>query len=1051
MELKKIWWKAMLAAILLPVFLVFGVTVGIYYNQNTILQHIVEKVNNTFHGKIKIDGIHVAPFANFPYISVDLENVKFYESTDTTCHPLYSFIDVYVGFDIWDIIHKNYIIKSIKLEKGHIDIIHLEDGSYNILKAKETNTSDTTTNALQLDIKKIKLSDVDIAYIDRIANRETDVYIDKLSSKVRIQDSHFYIDLVGDMRLDVLENDKPTFFVKKEVHIDFELDYDKIANKMTLLPSVLLLNKVQFRAEGQIDVANDMDLSIKLRGDKPDFSILAAFMPEDIGNALISYQNAGKIFFDGNIQGKSINGHIPLVKVEFGCEEGYFLNTSAKKKLDQLSFKGKFTNGDLRTLESSQLEIRNFNARPEQGLFVGHLFIKNFKDPFIKMDVHADLDLDFLGKFFRLKDFDGIKGHVLLDMNFDELIDLNFGASSLAQLKKGIDSELNIRGLQFNMPEYGYEITDANVHAIMKEGVITMDSFAMNINKNDIWLSGSLSDFPAVFHKYDKPVKVTMEARSKTLDLKELLAFNPEMASKIDEKIEDLSMKLSFDTKAKDLFDFKYLPKGEFYIDNFYARLKHYPHVLHDFHADVIITENDFQLIDFSGVIDDSDFHFSGTLNNYTKWFQDHPKGDSNLEFDLTSKLLKINNIMTYKGNNYVPESYRNEVFQNSKLHGRVAMHYDDGFKSVDLYLDELTAKMNIHPLKLEKFNGRAHYENDHLLLENFAGKMGKSDFNINMSYFLGNDISKQEKDNYLNINSSALDLDALMDYKGPEEKIDHNKAYNIFAQPFPNISVKARIGKLNYHKYWLQDFNTDLRIKENHYVYVDTLSMKVADGNMQMSGYFNGSDPNNIYYHSTINAQQLDIDKLLFKFDNFGQDQLINDKLHGKISGTIKSTFKMHPDLTPIIEASKANMDLVVLDGRIENFTPLQTMSKYFKDKNLNKIRFDTLVNEFELDNGTLNIPNMVINSSLGHIQLSGRQKIDLSMEYFLRVPLKIATKSAWRHVFGSKNTQEVDPEQMDEIENYDPTKKVRYINLKLEGTPEDFKVKMGKDKKKK
>lgn len=1045
---KKIGWKILLGVVLFPLLFFVVLSAGLYFNQNNLLQRGLKQVNSTFKGKMTIESIHVAPWANFPYISVDLKNVNFYETEDTTCLPLYSFADAYIGFNVWDVLKKNYIVKSIKLEKGHLDIVHFEDGSYNILNAMETISETSTDDGFEVDIKKIVIDDVAVAYFDRMANRETDVYMENMVSKVRLQNDHFYIDVISDMRLDVLENDEPTFFMGKKVHLDFELDYDKVTQIIELLPSTLLLNQVQFKAEGRIDVANDMEVSLKLRGDKPDFSVFAAFLPEDIGEALLSYQNAGKIFFEGHIQGKSIHGNIPLVTIDFGCEEGYFLNPSVGKKLDQLSFSGHFTNGELRTLQSCQLEIRNFNARPEQGIFAGHLFVKNFNDPFIKMDVHADLDLDFLGKFFKIKDFEGIKGHVLLDMNFDELVDLNFGASSLAQLKKGIDSELNINGLHFNVPEYGFEIKEANVHAIMRDGVITMDSLSLRINNNDVWLAGSLSDFPAVFHKYDKKIRVTLEARSETLDLRELWAFNPEIASKWDEKIEDLSMKVSFEAQAKDLFDFKYLPKGEFFVDDFYARLKHYPHLLHDFHADVIITENDFELIDFRGVIDDSDFHFSGTLTHYTKWFQEHPKGDSELEFDLTSQLLKINNILTYKGHNYVPESYRDEVIQNAKIHGRVAMHYDDGFQSVDLYLDELTAKMNRHPLKLEKFKGRAHYENNHIHLEDFSGKMGKSDFKVNMSYYLGTNKTEQKNENYFYLKSNALDLDALMDYKGPEATVDHKNSYNIFAQPFPNIKIKAQIGKLNYHKYGLDNFATTLRIKENHYVYVDTLSVNVAKGALQMSGYFNGSDPSNIYYHSTLYAQNLDIDKLLFKFDNFGQDQLINENLHGKISGTIKSTFRMHPDLTPIIDKSKAKMDLMVLDGRLENFTPMLTMAKYFKDKNLNKIRFDTLTNVFELDNGTLNIPQMVINSSLGHIQLSGRQKLDLSMEYFLRVPLKIATKSAWRHVFSSKNTQEIDAEQIDEIENFDSQKSVRYVHLKLEGTPDDFQVKMGKKK---
>jgi len=1050
--IKKHAWKILGIFILLPILIFFGVVAGLYFNQNTLLQRILHDVNSSIIGTMDIKGIHVAPFANFPYISVDLEQLKFYESLDTTCQPIYAFNDVYVGFNIWDIIKKEYKIKSIKLVQGHLDITHFEDGSYNILKAKDTGIeNDSTSVSLNLDIKKIQCKNIDFAYNDKISNRETDVFISKLDATIKYEDDHFYIDMISDARLDVLENDNPTFFVNKKVHLDFEMDYDKSQNKMTLLPSTLALNEAKFQAEGTIDVTNDMDLSFILRGEKPDFGLIAAFLPNDIEQELLSYKNEGQIFFDGTIKGKSINGHIPLVTVDFGCEKGYFLNASTQKKLDELSFTGHFTNGDQRTLQSSILEIKNFHTKPEEGLFVGHLFIKNFKDPFIKLDVHADLDLDFLGKFFKIKNFQGIQGHVLLDMNFDELIDLNFGTASLAQLKKGIDSELTIKGLYFNMPEYGFKITNANAHAEMREGAIILDSIALNVNKNDIWISGSLSDFPAVFHRYDTPISMNLQAKSDILDIKELLGFNPDLAQKLDEKIKDLDIKLSFITHAKELFDFKYLPRGEFFIDDMYAQLTHYPHKIDNFHADVIISDQDLELIDFSGKIDVSDFHFSGKLSNFTKWFQDHPKGDSQLEFDLTSQILKLNDILSYKGTNYVPESYRDEEFKNTKLHGRVDMHYNDGFQSVDLYLDELTSKMNIHPLKLEKFKGRAHYENNHLQLENFGGKMGQSDFIINMSYHLGTEKAAKRRDNYITINSNSLDLDALMDYKGPNEKTNHEEAYNIFALPFPDIKVKATVGQLNYHKYWLQDFKTEMRIKENHYVYIDTLSMQVADGGLQMKGYFNGSDPTNIYYQSTIYAQNLDIDKLLFKFDNFGQDQLINENLHGKISGTIKSTFKMHSDLTPIIEKSKASMDLTVLDGSLVNFAPMQAMSQYFNDKNLNKIRFDTLKNVFELENGALKIPNMVINSSLGHIQISGFQKVDLAMEYFLRVPLKIATKTAWRHVFSSNKTEEIDPEQVDEIESLDPNKRIRYVNLKVEGTPEDFKVSMAKEKKKK
>jgi hypothetical protein len=49
---------------------------------------------------------------------------------------------------------------------------------------------------------------------------------------------------------------------------------------------------------------------------------------------------------------------------------------------------------------------------------------------------------------------------------------------------------------------------------------------------------------------------------------------------------------------------------------------------------------------------------------------------------------------------------------------------------------------------------------------------------------------------------------------------------------------------------------------------------------------------------------------------------------------------------------------------------------------------------------------------------------------------------------LFGKKR-EEVDPDQVDAIEYRDKDKRVRFMNLKISGTPDDYKVKLGKAKK--
>lgn len=86
------------------------------------------------------------------------------------------------------------------------------------------------------------------------------------------------------------------------------------------------------------------------------------------------------------------------------------------------------------------------------------------------------------------------------------------------------------------------------------------------------------------------------------------------------------------------------------------------------------------------------------------------------------------------------------------------------------------------------------------------------------------------------------------------------------------------------------------------------------------------------------------------------------------------------------------------------------------------------------------MTIPEMVINSNLVFIKVSGKQ--DMNMEYYISVPWKMITKAGGRKLFGGK---EKDP---NEIGEYDPHKKYRYVNLITKGVAENYSVSLGKKK---
>ena len=261
-------------------------------------------------------------------------------------------------------------------------------------------------------------------------------------------------------------------------------------------------------------------------------------------------------------------------------------------------------------------------------------------------------------------------------------------------------------------------------------------------------------------------------------------------------------------------------------------------------------------------------------------------------------------------------------------------------------------------------------------------------------------------------------------------------------------MTYHLNIDHLNYHRYLIHNLKGNLRTTPEHYIYVEHLNMDAAGGHFDIDGYFNGSNPKEIYFTPTIKAKNIDLDKLLFKFENFGQDYIVAENLHGRFTGTITGKIHMHTDLTPKIDDSEIHIDLDVTHGRLEKFSMLSYMSDYFSDKNLTKVMFDTLNNHIDLVDGVMTIPKMTINSSLGHMEISGKQDLAGNMEYYLRIPWKMVTKAASSKLFG-KNKDEVPENQTDEIQY--GNEKERYVNVQITGDENGYKFKLGKPKKNK
>ena len=1050
MALKKRTWILIIIGVILLPPLLFSLTIlTLYLKQDDLVQDQLSTVNENFNGRLEVRDSHISPFERFPHVSLEIDDLIIHEgkeNEDTVLHIQ----KCYLGFDLWTILDGEYEVKDIELKGGYIDLIQDSAGNLNIAKAFESQEDTSKSEDFSIKINAIDLIDIDLEY----QNEENDLLvkaaIETARSSINLVPNHIKFTLNSKFLLDVFQEGKPTIMVNKHFETRTELDYIEDEAVLLIKPSQFDLEHGVFGLVGKVDLDHDIDLDLVITGNKPNFDLLIAFAPEDLAETLRKYDNAGKIYFEAAIKGKMANGHTPYIRADFGCEEAFFRNNQNDKILDELFFKGHFTNGEQKNLSTTEFSLMDFSARPEAGKFKGHLIVKNFESPEIDMKLSSNFDLEFLAGFLNIRDLEDLDGDVSLTMNFRDIIDLNEPERSLEKFNQSYFTELDIKDLTFKSPDYHLRVDDIDLRATMEGNQAQIDYFNLKVGNSDLRMTASISDLPSILHHTDIPVTAKMQIQSDYLDITQLTT--PTDTSKgVDEQIENFNLKMKFVSSAKAFTESPNLPTGDFYIEDLYAKFKHYPHTLHDFHADIKIEETSMRYSNLSGMIDSSDFRSTGSCMNYNLWFDEEKQGRTNIFFFIESNSIKFRNLFTYEGVNYVPEEYRHEEFRDFKFKGNARLKYDKELVSTDIFVDYVRAKMKIHPFKLERLGGRLQLANNELKLTNFRGKMGNSQFVADMTYYLGDLEIHRTIPNHLKFTSIYLNFDQLMKYRPPpptntSNTEAHEQAWSIYQIPFPNMSFDFKIDHMNYQKKVVKNFFTEIRTKDNQTLFLDTLSLEMVGGKIDMKGVFSGSNPRVIYFRPNIKIADLDLDQLLLRFENLGQDHLVSENVNGKLSGEITGNIRMYPNMVPKIDESDIEMKMRIVGGRLENYSALDALSEYFKDKNLAKVLFDTLQNSIQMKKGVMYIPNMTINSSLGFIEVSGQQDMDLNMEYYLRIPWKMVTKAGFHKLF--KKNEDIPEDQIDDIEYKEEGKRTRYLNIKITGTPDDYSISMGKDK---
>ena len=321
----------------------------------------------------------------------------------------------------------------------------------------------------------------------------------------------------------------------------------------------------------------------------------------------------------------------------------------------------------------------------------------------------------------------------------------------------------------------------------------------------------------------------------------------------------------------------------------------------------------------------------------------------------------------------------------------------------------DIKAKLPDTLQTVEKLNGKLELGKNYVSINDVSGNAADIEFSIDSSQISNfyNIVFKNKNEDtlnlYVDLNLGDVDyalLEPLIESDSVASKNDtENSNQESFSSTenitemlgidFPfDVKGKFEVKSIRYDKMYLEDVSGKFHFKDSAYI-IDQFKTNAFDGSTVNSIRYNLTKDNKQVIHLKNQVENMDVNKLLFAFDDFGYDSIISYKnLSGIFSTDMNSRFVFVND-TLITNDMRVLGNFKLKNGKLVDYKPAMEVSNFTGLKELDSIEMKTLDCDVFMFKNQLFVPITNIVSTSMDVSTFGMQSLDENYEYHLHLKL--------------------------------------------------------------
>lgn len=304
---------------------------------------------------------------------------------------------------------------------------------------------------------------------------------------------------------------------------------------------------------------------------------------------------------------------------------------------------------------------------------------------------------------------------------------------------------------------------------------------------------------------------------------------------------------------------------------------------------------------------------------------------------------------------------------------------------SGEVRLENLHTKFKKSSTTLDIIGGKLNLYQRNISISNFKLRRGKSDLELvgELPNFLGYLFDSQIPLTVVaNVKSENIDLE---DFLFTSVSSENESKVNIPSNLHLRISLNAK--QLSFGKFKASNINGDVYVKDQK-VAVQNLVLNSNDGIIDLNAIADASgDLIKVSGHS--NLKGLNVHKLFYQLNNFGQSTIKDQNLKGFITSNIDFSATWDKSLNIDLSSVSSSAEILLERGELINLKSLENLAKYIDVNELKQIKFSSLHSHIDISNQIITIPKTSIKSSALNLELWGKHSFNNQIDYHIQLLL--------------------------------------------------------------